>query len=163
MDDEIRGQVGQALAQIPAGLFLITSHTEDRRSGMLACFVQQVCISPPMICVAIAKGRTVMPLISDARAFAVCQLKQSEKRLARKFDQHFDPSEDPFLGYKLIDDPTGRHLPLPTGCVSYLLCELVSHLDVDGDHDLFVGTVDHAIYHGGRPAVHLREDGFGYR
>ena len=163
MDEQSREQVGQALAQIPAGLFLITSHTEDRRSGMLACFVQQVCLEPPMICVAIAKGRTVMPLISDARAFCVCQLKQSEKRLARKFEQHFDPTEDPFLGYDLLPDPTGRHLPMPTGCVGYLICDLVSHLDVDGDHDLFVGSVVEGRYEGGRPAIHMREDGFGYR
>ena len=53
-------------------------------------------------------------------------------------------------------------VPIFAGSMSYLECELVCHMDVEGDHDLFVGTVRHAGGEGGKPWVHVRKDGFSY-
>jgi hypothetical protein len=35
-------------------------------------------------------------------------------------------------------------------------------MDVEGDHDVFVGKVLGAGFNGGEPMVHLRENGFKY-
>ena len=77
---EQRDAVSPALANLPGGLWVLTSYHEDRRSGMLVCFVQQVCFEPAMVSVAIAKGQAIMPLISESRRFALCQIGEEDRR-----------------------------------------------------------------------------------
>lgn len=160
MDEATRRSVGQALGHIPSGLFILTAQHEDRRQGMLTSFVQQVCFEPAMVSVAVAKGRAIMPLISESRRFGLCQLSDQNKLMLRRFASG-KTSEDPFLGLDLNESRLG-HLPLLAGTLSHLECELACHMDVEGDHDLFVGIIRHGKCNGGNPHVHLREDGFNY-
>ncbi len=160
-----REGIGEALAMIPSGLFILTAQHEERRLGMLASFVQQVCFEPPMISVAVAKGRAIMPLISESRQFGLCQLGENDRLMMRKFAAEVTPGEDPFLGFELIE---GRmpNLPLLAGSLACLECELTCHMDVEGDHDLFVGTVRNGVNSGNgqknKPRIHLRKTGFDY-
>lgn len=153
--------IARALGRIPAGLFVLTARTSDRRTGMVASWVQQVCFEPPMVCVSVAKGRSIMPLISESRQFALCQLPEGERILTRKFSSAIDQGEDPFLGFDLLPD-TVLDAPVLATTMSYLECEVACHMDVDGDHDLFVGVVRGGSFLGGDPAVRLRDDGMKY-
>ena len=161
MDDSDRSSIGAALGGIPSGLYVLTAQHEDRRMGMLASWVQQVCFEPPMVCVAVEKGRPIMPLISESRQFAVCQLAADDRVLQRKFAHEADSGEDPFLGFELVQG-TLSNLPILSGSLAYLECELACHMDVEGDHDLFVGQVHGGARHNGDPLVRIREDGFAY-
>lgn len=156
-----RQAISKALAAIPSGLFILTAQHEDRRMGMLTSLVQQVCFEPPMICVAIAKGRSIMPLISESRQFGLCQLATDNKIILRKFAGNLDPAEDPFLGLELVR-PHLPNLPLLGAAMTHMECELTCHMDVEGDHDLFIGAVRNAGCNGGQPHVHIRDDGFKY-
>lgn len=159
--DHCSNGIAGALGRIPAGLFVLTARTEERRGGILASWVQQVCFQPPMVCVSVAKGRPIMPLISESRQFALCQLPEGDRVLTRKFSSHMDQSEDPFLGFDLVEH-TVLHAPVLAGAMAYLECEVACHMDVDGDHDLFVGIVRGGRFNGGKPIIHLREDGTRY-
>ena len=160
---EMREPIGRALSRIPSGLFVLTAQHEDRRLGMLCGLVQQMCFEPPMICVGVAKGRSIMPLISESRQFAICQLSTADRVTARKFSASMDPNDDPFLGFDLIPS-TLPNLPILRTGVGYLECELARHLDVKGDHDLFVGLIRGGdLVDDGDPVIHLREDGYNYR
>ena len=161
MDETLTKAVGAALGTIPSGLFILTSQHEERRQGILTSWVQQVCFEPPMICVAIAKGRSIMPLISESRQFALCQLADDEKIMQRKFATSPDPGEDSFLGFELIQGEL-TNLPILAQAMSYLECELACHMDVEGDHDLFVGQVRGGKRRYGDPKIHLRTNGFRY-
>lgn len=161
MSNDTQSGIGAALGRIPGGLFILTARHEDRRTGLLASWVQQCCFEPPMVSVAVAKGRAIMPLISESRQFGLCQLGEDERIIQRKFRTPGDPQEDPFLGFELIN-PAATHLPILKGSLAYLECEVACHMDVDGDHDLFVGRVVAGRYLKGQPVVHLREDGFSY-
>ncbi|MFA9479638.1 flavin reductase family protein [Phycisphaerales bacterium AB-hyl4] len=155
--------IAEALGRIPSGLFVLTAQHEDRRQGMLTSLVQQVCFEPPMVCVSVAKGRPIMPLISESRQFALCQLSENDKLLLRKFAGGVDPSDDPFLGFDLVNTHL-HNLPVLKHALAYLECELACHLDVEGDHDLFVGRV-HAgarLKKDDTPHIHLRENGLKY-
>ncbi len=160
MDDAVKNAIGTALGRIPSGLFILTAQHEDRRLGMLVGWVQQVCFEPPMVSVAVAKGQAIMPLISESRQFGLCQIGENEKVMLRKFT-HLDSSDDPFLGFELL---TGKLLRVPifASSLAYLECELACHMDVEGDHDLFVGRVHGGGGKDGTPRVHLRESGFTY-
>lgn len=161
MDDKVRQGIGAALGRIPSGLFILTARHEDRRAGMLASWVQQVCFQPPMVSVAVAKGRSIMPLISESRCFGLCQLPRGEKVILRKFAGGVDAGEDPFLGFELIP-PAALDVPILAHASSYLECELTCHMDVEGDHDLFVGLIRGGAHLSGEPHVHIRENGFKY-
>lgn len=160
MEEKIRQGIGSALGRIPSGMFILTAGHEERRGGMLCSWVQQLCFEPPMVCVAVAKGRPIMPLISESRLFGLCQLSAEDKVIMRKFAGGYDANEDPFLGFDLKQTATG--LPIFENVLTTMECELASHLDVEGDHDLFVGKVLAGSSRGGQPLVHLRENGFRY-
>lgn len=163
--DQRHVAIGEALAMIPTGLFILTAEHEERRMGMLASFVQQVCFEPPMVSIAVGKGRAIMPLISESRQFGLCQLGEQDKLILRKFSAAPPPGEDPFLGFELIEGKLAN-LPLLANCIGYLECELTCHMDVEGDHDLFVGTVRNGACDTKRrkskPQVRLRKNGFDY-
>lgn len=159
---ELLETIGPALAKIPTGLFVLTAQHEDRRMGMLTSLVQQVCFHPPAIVVSVAKGRTIMPLISESRRFALCQLADDDTKTVRKFTQTPTAGEDPFLGYDLHRGLMSELPVLKTG-VSFLECELACHMDVESDHDLFVGLVKNGGVHRDiEPKIRLRDDGFDY-
>lgn len=161
MDDAVKNAVGGALARIPSGLFVLTAEHEDRRMGTLVSWVQQVCFEPPMVSVAVAKGKAIMPLISESRHFGLCQLSETDKIAYRKFSQETPAGEDPFLGFELSAGRTVR-VPILASAMSFLECELACHMDVEGDHDLFVGRAKSGGFRGGTPRVHLRTNGFAY-
>ena len=152
----------QQLGRIPCGTYVLTAQHEDRRMGMLTSWIQQVCFEPPMLCVAIAKGRPIMPLISESRRFALCQLSTEDKIIRRKFSSPGDLKEDPFLGYDLTPGVTST-LPILSASLGYMECEVACHMDVEGDHDIFIARVLAAgVLNEGQPDVRVRENGDVY-
>jgi flavin reductase (DIM6/NTAB) family NADH-FMN oxidoreductase RutF len=161
-DESLRQGIGRAMGRIPMGIFVLTARYEDRRTGMIASWVQQVAFQPPMVSVAIGKGRSILPLISESRHFGLCQLDVSDRIIYRKFTQSWETHDDPFLGFELRG-PSRTGVPVLAHCLSYLECEVTCHIDVEGDHDLFVGTVRAGTTLSDRaPMVLLRQDGFTY-
>lgn len=163
MDQAMRKAIGQALGRVPSGLYVLTAQHEDRRCGMLTSWVQQVCFQPPMLSVAVAKGRMIMPLISESRQFGLCQLAEDDRPMIRKFTSQQGNNDDPFLGHELVRGIL-PDVPILAHTMAYFECELTCHMDVEGDHDLFVGKVKAGAVRQGdrRPYVHVREDGFDY-
>lgn len=165
LDPQTREAVGLAMGRLPSGIFVLTASANDKRMGIIVSFVQQACLNPPMVTVALAKGRPIMPLISESRKFGLCQLADNDKIMVRKFAKFNDAAitEDPFLGFELL---TGvlPNLPILANTLSYLECELVSHMDIEGDHDLFVGAVRGGSLRqtASQPHIHLRDTGQNY-
>ncbi len=161
MDESLRNEVGKAIGKIPSGLFILTACDSENRTGMLVSWVQQVCFEPPIVCVAVGKGRPIMPVIGTSRQFGLCQLPKGDKVLLRRFSSGVEPGDDPMEGLAMIEDTVIR-VPILGDALSYLECELVSHLDVQGDHDLFVGRVVGGRFLNGEPDIRIRKDGFTY-
>ena len=161
MDQKTKEQIGAALGQIPSGLFILTAQYKDRRHGMLTSWIQQVCFEPPMVSVAVGKGRPIMPLIREASCFGLCQLPQNDKVIMQKFASGISPDEDPFAELEMSDDRDGS-VPILANVLSYLICDLVCHMDLEGDHDLFIGSIHAGRYLEGKPKVRVRKNGFTY-
>ena len=150
-----------AMGRMPSGVFILTATFEERRMGMLVSWVQQASFEPLMVSIAIAKGRPIMPLISNSHQFALCQIQKGDKVLMRKFSSKIEATEDPFLGFELVT-PTVNKSPVLAGGLGFFECDLVCHMDYEGDHDIFIGKVVNGSYHGGDPFVHVREHGLKY-
>ncbi len=147
----------QALGRIPSSDFLLTAGLGDFRGGILARWIQQVSAGPPMVLVAIEKGQPLSPIIRDARFFGVCEPRADDRLLRKLFAESPDESRsegDPFVGMPLLVTPHG--VPIPRRAASWLECELVRHLDVEGSCELYVGLVHSAGVHEEPPAANHR-------
>lgn len=149
---ETNAQILAALEGVPSGVFVLTAEHEERRAGMTVHWVQRVCETPPMISVAVAKGKPIMPLISESRRFGLCQLGEEDRVLKRKFAKDSEPGDDPFLGFELRKSVLGG-VPLVKDALGYYECELSCHMDVEGDYDLFVGLLHAAGRDAGAPLL----------
>lgn len=177
-------ECANSLAQIPGGLFILTSHFETQRGGVLVRWVQQCSDVPPMVMVALCKGQPVEMLIRDSHFFTLCQISADDRFLIRKFNGrngsngHASPQGSngangttsaanavDYNGAAGHDDDA--LLPLmtraaPSGCpivdraLSFLDCEVVRHVELDSDHRIYVGQIHSgAVLNQGTPAVHF--------
>lgn len=144
----------QALERIPCSDFLLTAGLGDFRGGLIARWIQQVSAAPPMVLVAIEKGQPLSPIIRDARFFGLCEPRADDRLLRKLFAEDGDeprPEGDPFIGMPLL--VTNHGVPIPRRSASWLECELVRHLDVEGSCELYVGLVHSAGVHEVPPAA----------
>lgn len=138
----IRSTVAHVLDLVPANEFLVTAAFGELRSAVTLRFVQQVATNPPMLLIAMEKGQTISPIIRDARNFALCVLDRHERTLPRLFAHAPDQGVDAFLTVPHIVAPGGA--PVPLRATGYIACEVVRHLDIEADHEVYIGMVHHA-------------------
>jgi len=152
------GQVTQAIQRIPGGLFLLTAAYDGARSAVLVKWVQQCAKTPPLIMAAVSTGLAVVPLIRDSHGFALCQLSEEDRFLARKFECAPEHGDDPFDALPTWTAPSGA--PIVRRALAWLDCEVIRHIDLESDHGLYVGLVRAGgILNDGRPAVRYGGNG----
>jgi flavin reductase (DIM6/NTAB) family NADH-FMN oxidoreductase RutF len=105
-----------------------------------------------MILVAMEKGHPLSPLIRDSRTFALSLLDPNERLLQRVFGPDRRIGEDPFLTYPHKVGMLGA--PIVTRATAWFDCEVVRHLDMETNFELYVGVV-HAAGAGAAPAQRL--------
>ncbi len=134
-----RSTIAHVLDLVPASHFLLTSAFGELRSAVVVRCVQQVAMHPPMLLVAMEKGQALSPVIRDSRNFALCLLARDERVLLRTFARAPDQGSDPFLTIPHLVAPGGA--PVPLRSRGYIACELVRHLDIEADYEVYIGMV----------------------
>jgi flavin reductase (DIM6/NTAB) family NADH-FMN oxidoreductase RutF len=130
----------EAIARLPSGRFLMTAAFGESRNGMIVTQVQKCADIPPTITVAVRKGHALSPLIRDSGTFALCEIAETDLVLSRLFVRPSEiQGEDPFLGHVLV--PETQDIPVPTAAASWVICELIRHLDIEADHEIYIGRV----------------------
>lgn len=138
------------LRHFPYGLYGITVMSEGDDHAMTANWVSQAAFEPPMVVVAIENEARSLPMIRDARAFAVNVLAAGQRDLAAQLGRSSRK-----VAYKLTGVPTRpgpiTGAPLLTDALGWLECRLVATLPA-GDHTLVLGEVVEAgVEHEGEP------------
>lgn len=130
-----------ALSLLPSGLFLLTAANEGKRAGVFLASVQVCADEPAMLCIAMRKGHWIEPMIRDCHCFGVCIVDPADKLLCRKFGDVLKPREpgDPFDCFAVEKLVTGA--PIVRRCLAGIDCEVVRHLDIEADHELYIGRV----------------------
>lgn len=130
----------RALTAFPRGSYLLTAAFENKRAGQIVHSVQCCADEPILICVAARKGHPIAPLIRDAHHFAVSLIDPDDRLLFRSFaSSNGVPRGDPFDALQLERLATGS--PVLKRCLAALDCQVVRHLDVEADHELYIGQV----------------------
>lgn len=137
-----RPMIASILDRIPTGFFVLTAAHGDVRCGAVVRWVQQCAKSPPMLVVAIEKGQALSAIIRDSHGFALCQLHRDERVLRRMLPAMPENGVDPFISVPHLRTPSGA--PVPLRAMSWFDCEMVRHIDIEADTEIYVGVVHHA-------------------
>ncbi len=158
--DDAHKQLAAALGRIPSGLFIVTLSRNELETGMLASWVQQCSFKPPLLTLAVQRGRQVADLLSKGSRLTVNILEASQTDMIAHFGKGFTLGEDAFRDLEVQRVP-GQG-PVLTEALAYLECQVVERIPT-GDHEIFVAEVVAGnVLDEGQPMVHVRKNGMHY-
>ncbi len=142
MDDKTQKRIDAILGCNSDHDFILTSRNEDRTQGILVKWIQQVSANPLMIMVALPRGCHIGAFIHSSHAFALCRIAADDTFTRRRFDSSNDPDSQPLRGIR--KNNTNTQSPILSKSLAFLDCEFISHFDIEGDHDIYIGHVRQA-------------------
>lgn len=145
-----------AWGMLPSGAYLLTAAFDSIRGGTLVQWVGRCASEPPLISVAAPKAHCIEAMIRDSRAFGVCVIEPEDRFITQRFSVRYPPDEVPDLFDSLPTITLETGSPIIKRARAAFDCELVRHLDLDADHELYVGHVKAArVFKPGRTAPGL--------
>lgn len=130
----------RAVALLPHTQFVMSAQHETRRGGVLVRWVCACADAPLMVSVSLRKGHWIVPLIRDSRCFALSRIEPTDRLAIKKFAETSRARDgDPFDAFGAQRLRTGSPV-LPRSSL-VLDCEVSRHLDLEADHELYVGQV----------------------
>ena len=159
-ESEGQKQLAAALGRIPSGLFILTARHGNSETGKLLSWVQQCSFEPPLITLALKRGRSVADWLKESATFVLNILDDSQTDMVGHFGRGFDLGEPAFEGLD-IERLNGLP-PVLTEALAYLECRVTVRHEA-GDHDLIVAeVVGGKMLNEGQPMVHVRKSGLHY-
>jgi flavin reductase (DIM6/NTAB) family NADH-FMN oxidoreductase RutF len=133
------------------GVAVITSAGPAGAGGMTANAICSLSLDPLLMLVCFENGARTLPIVREARRFAVNVLSSGQGDLARVFASKVPEAE------KL--DGVAHHLehgmPIIEGALAWAVCDL-SELLPGGDHTIGIGAVVSMGIGGGQPLLWYR-------
>src|SRR3989442_326470 len=83
---------------VPSGLFVLTARHGTAETGMLVSWVQQCSFDPPLITVALKRGRSMADLLAGPATFVLNILDNSQTDMVVHFGRGFELGEPAFVG-----------------------------------------------------------------
>lgn len=128
----------------PTGRYLLASQHEGRRAGVRVLGVALAAAEPLLLAVTIRCGHWIEPLIRDSHHFALSRLDGViGARLSLLLRRCDEPSRPRDLDvFDMVG--TGRLIsgsPVLTESSLVYDCEVVRHMDLEADHELYVARV----------------------
>lgn len=155
---ENKEAVGKALGKVASGLHVVTSKKDGNPIGFTASFLGQVSFDPPIVSVAMKKGRASFDGVMESKAFVVNIMTKETMKLVGAFAN--PKIENPFENVLCEEKTLG--LPVLMDSLAYLECKVHSSIEV-GDHTVVFGEiVNGELLREGDPATHVRKNGFSY-
>jgi flavin reductase (DIM6/NTAB) family NADH-FMN oxidoreductase RutF len=149
-----------ALGRIPSGLLVITYRRGDADAAFLGSWVQQCGFEPPMVSVAVKKGREAAEWLSDGAAFAINVLAEGQKELLSHFGKGLPLEQLPNAAARLSRSDGGA--AALTEAHAVLQCRAAGRY-ATGDHVVVFGhIVAGHLQSEDRPHVHIRKNGLNY-
>lgn len=149
-----------ALGRVPSGLFVLTLSHGDIETGMLASWVQQCSFEPPLVSVALQRGREIAGLLTADAVFTLNILDDSQTDMIAHFGKGPARGEPIFNGLEVLRGEGGG--PVLSEALGFFNCKVTSRFSA-GDHDLLVAQViGGRLLNEGQPMVHVRKSASHY-
>jgi flavin reductase (DIM6/NTAB) family NADH-FMN oxidoreductase RutF len=134
----------QVMGRFATGVTVITTYHRDTIHGMTANAFLSVSLRPPLVLVSLGRCR-MGEMLPHTRRYGVSVLAHDQRHFAEHFSaQRVSPVEPEF------DWRDG--LPLLKGALAHVVCK-VSDVHTAGDHELWIGEVEHVEQHDGDPLL----------
>ena len=159
-DTDPHKRLAAALGRVPSGLFVLTARRGSAETGMLTSWVQQCSFEPPLVSVAVQRGREILPWLAEGAAFTINILDATQTDMIVHFGKGFALDQAAFEGLEIERSETGN--PVLSEALAYLDCQVHGRCGA-GDHELVLGRVTAGRVLGeGTPMVHVRKSGVHY-
>lgn len=141
----------RALGCFATGVTVLTAMDDrGRPRGLTANAFSSLSLEPTLVLICVDHRSDTYPVINQAPAFAVNILGEDQREVSQRFARK---GEDKF-------DAVSYHLgqigaPLIDGALATLECR-VSGSYVEGDHTIFVGSVESVEHGEGKPLLFFR-------
>jgi flavin reductase (DIM6/NTAB) family NADH-FMN oxidoreductase RutF len=149
------------VGSIPSGIFILTIGTGARSTGMLASWVMQAGFEPPMVSVAVKRGRYVCDWLTAGQPFVLNLVGEGQTNFLKHFGKGFEPGTPAFEG--LATSHCARGVPILNEAAGHVECEPTGHID-SGDHRIFLAKIvrGRLVDAEAKPMVHIRKSGANY-
>jgi flavin reductase (DIM6/NTAB) family NADH-FMN oxidoreductase RutF len=153
-------QLQAALGRIVSGMFVITARRAQGETGMLASWVQQCSFDPPLVSVALKRGREIASWLPEGAPFVVNILDDTQTDMLIHFGRGFSEKEDAFADVEI--ERVDGSPPVIKDALAFLHCQVTGRCST-GDHELIIGhVVSGRLLGEGHPMVHVRKSGTHY-
>jgi flavin reductase (DIM6/NTAB) family NADH-FMN oxidoreductase RutF len=137
-----------ALGRFATGVTVITTRTIDgKREGLTANSFTAVSLDPPLVSWSLKRLAPSFDSFLASKHFAVNILTADQRELCRHFAT---PSHDKFANIVFEEGLHGA--PILPGCLASFECRTENTFE-GGDHMIFIGRVDRAVYREGEPLI----------
>jgi len=144
MPNRHQADARKAAELLANGTFVVTAHFEGRRAGIVARAVAVASDEPLLIAVTLRCGHWIEPLIRDSRHFGICRVDDPgaphSALLLRKCGEPSRPRDGDIFDPQQITNLVSSSPILTRSGVAFD-CEVTRHIDLEADHELYVGRV----------------------
>ncbi len=152
--------VAPILGKIPSGLFILTAKHGDQETGMLASWVMQAGMEPPMLTVAVGLKRYVNDWLAADAPFVINVLAADQRKLLGHFGRGFAAGEPAFTGLPTEQSESG--LTVLAEALGHLECHVRGSVS-SADHRIVLAEITSGRLHReAEPVVHVRNNGLKY-
>lgn len=149
-----------ALGRLPSGVYILTIGRGDDATGMLVSWVQQAGFEPPMLSLAVKKGRPLSERLEAGEPFAINVVAEGQTKFLKHFGKGFEPGEPAFEGVELATTAVG--VPALAEAIAVLECRVATAADASDHRVLVAHITGGSLRSPDAPMVHIRKRGDHY-
>lgn len=140
-----------AMGHFATGVAVVTAQGSDGPAGLTTNAVTSLSLDPTLLLVCFDNASRTLPVVQEARRFAVNVLSAGQGELAATFASKKIATEK----FEQVTHTEAHGVPVLDGAVAWFACDLLELLP-GGDHTIGIGEVTHAGAPGGEPLVFHR-------
>ena len=139
------------IGHFATGVAIVTCQGDDGPAGLTTNAVTSLSLDPLLLLVCFDNGSRTLPVVRNARRFAVNVLRAGQEDLAALFASKRIAREK----FESVTHTVAHGVPVLDGALAWVACELIELLP-GGDHTIGIGSVIGGSATKGEPLVFFR-------
>jgi flavin reductase (DIM6/NTAB) family NADH-FMN oxidoreductase RutF len=153
--DEVGVRFRETMGHFATGVCVVTAVGPHGPAGLTTNAVTSLSLDPALLLVCFDNESRTLPVVREARRFAVNVLRADQEELAALFASKALPQEK----FAAVTHTVDHGVPVLDDTLAWLACDLLS-LHPGGDHTIGIGAVTQLDHGDGEPLLFFRG---GYR